>query len=377
MATPGAGTHPVTALHQFVPSYAGRTAIGTHTREVARLLGAMGVDSHLYVDHARDVKRGEATPYRQFAPQRGQRPVLLYHLSTGSPVAEFLAQRPEPLVVNYHNITPTALIQPWEPLLAGELRRGRQELRLLAPRTRHGVAVSDYNRAEMVAAGYDPATLTTVPVLVDYDALGRDEDRDLAAGLADAHGRGGSTWLFVGRRTASKAQHRLIAALALHRRLYDPQARLYLVGESTSATYQAALPAYAARLGVADAVTITGSVPQRQLVSYYRAADVFVSASEHEGFGIPLIEAMGHGVPVVALDCSAVGETVGGGGVLVGPDAAGHASPAVLAAAVDRVLTNDDLRSSMVCWGRTRAADFSLERTRDQMRTVLGQVLER
>lgn len=365
----------MTAIHQFIPSFAGRTAIGTHTREVARLLASMGVESHLYVDHARDVRRGEVTPYRQFAPHPGQRPVLWYQLSTGSPIAGYLANRPEPLVVNYHNITPSQLIQPWEPLLAGELQRGRHELRLLAPRATLGVPDSAYNEAEMVEAGYDPDALTTVPVLVDYEALGSDEDRALTQRLAHAHGGRGATWLFVGRRAASKAQHRLIAALAVHRRLYDPHARLYLVGESTSNRYQAALPAYASRLGVADAVTITGSVPQRQLVSYYRAADVFVSASEHEGFGIPLIEAMGHGVPVVALAGAAVDETVDGGGIVVPADTGGHASPALIAAAVDRVLTDDDLRASMVQNGRARAAELSIDRTRARMRDVLVRVL--
>jgi glycosyltransferase involved in cell wall biosynthesis len=316
------------------------------------------------------------TPYQQFSPPPGQRSVLLYQLSTGSPIAAYLANRPEPLVVNYHNITPTPLIQPWEPLLAGELHRGRRELRLLAPRSTLGVAVSAYNQAEMVEAGFDPAILTTVPVLVDYEALGSDEDHTLSQRLAHAHDRPGSTWLFVGRRAASKAQHRIIASLAVHRRLYDPHARLYLVGESTSDRYQAALPAYAARLGVADAVTITGSVPQRQLVSYYRAADVFVSASEHEGFGIPLIEAMGHDVPVVGLACAAVSDTVGDAGLLVSPDAGGHASPALLAAAVDRVLTDRELRASLVQRGRDRATDFSIDRTRARMRHALGLVLE-
>jgi glycosyltransferase involved in cell wall biosynthesis len=366
----------VTAIHQFVPSFAGRTAIGTHTREMARLVRSMGVDSHLYVDQARDTKRGEATPYRQFAPVPGQRTILLYQLSTGSPIAAYLADRPEPLVVNYHNITPAPLIQPWEPLLAGELQRGRRELRFLAGRSTLGVADSSYNEAEMANAGYDRATLTTVPVLVDYEALGSDEDRALTERLAESHGGRGATWLFVGRRAASKAQHRLIAALAVHRRLFDPDARLYLVGESTSVRYQAALPAYAARLGVGAAVTITGSVPQRQLVSYYRSADVFVSASEHEGFGIPLIEAMGHGVPVVALACSAVGDTVGDGGILVRPDARGHAPPSVLAAAVHRVLTDSDLRAGMVKRGRTRAGEFSIDRVRSRMGDALARVLD-
>lgn len=365
----------MTAVHQFIPDYAGRTAIGTHTMEVARLLRAMGVDTHLYVDRARDVKKGEVTPYREFAAPTASRTVLLYHLSTGSPMADYLAERTEPLIVNYHNVTPTPLIQPWEPLLAGDLQSGRRQLRTLAARTALGVADSGYNRAEMADAGYDPARLETVPVLVDYDAIGRDEDTSLHRRLARAHAGPGSTWLFVGRRAPSKAQHRLIAALAIHRRLYDPHARLYLVGESTSVHYSAALPAYAARLGVADAVTFTGSVPQRQLVSYYRSADVFVSASEHEGFGIPLIEAMGHGVPVVALGGSAVTETVAGAGVVVGPDANGHAPTAVVAAAVHRVMADVPLRAGLVAAGRARAATFSLERTRDQMRAALERVL--
>lgn len=365
----------MTAVFQFIPDYAARTAIGTHTMEVAALLRAMGVTTHLYVDRARDVRKGEATPFREFRSRPGQPTVLLYHLSTGSGVAEYLAEQPEPLVVNYHNITPTPLIQSWEPLLAGDLQAGRRQLRLLGPRTTLGVADSAYNRAEMVDAGYDPARLTTVPVLVDYEALGGDEDRALSARLTREHGGGGSTWLFVGRRAPSKAQHRLIAALAVYRRLYDPYARLYLVGESTSVHYQGALPAYAARLGVADAVTITGSVPQRQLVSYYRTADVFVSASEHEGFGIPLVEAMWHGLPVVTLGGSAVTDTVDGAGLVVDADPGGHAPPAVVAAAVHRVVADATLRAALVEAGRTRAATFSVDRTRAQMRAALEQVI--
>ncbi|MDQ2724193.1 MAG: hypothetical protein M3Y36_01660, partial [Actinomycetota bacterium] len=196
------------AVHQFVPTYAGRSAIGFHTLQVTVLLREMGVRSNTYVGHATGVDDRDVFAYRSYEPVAGEPTWLLYQLSTGHAMGDFLADRPEPLVVNYHNITPEAYFQPWEPLIVPELRSGRAQLRRMAARTALAIADSSYNERELTEVGY-PATVT-VPFLGDYDGLGARADASLTADLARIKSGGGADILFVGRLAPHKAQHQLI-----------------------------------------------------------------------------------------------------------------------------------------------------------------------
>ena len=357
------------AVHQFVPTYAPRDAVGTHTRHARRVLRDMGIESDIFVDGATGARRGEVTPFRRFdeASRRSGPAWLLYQLSTGTKMADFLAARDEPLVVNYHNVTPWALVAPWEPLVGAELRLGREQLDRLAGRARLGVAVSTYNEGELREAGY-PAT-TVAPVLVDLDGLAAEADRPTLDRLRSEGD--GPAWLFVGRVVPHKAQHDVVRAFALYRQGYDGRARLRLVGAVGSHAYWTALRRYVDALGLAGAVTLTGSVTDAELAAHYRAADVFVCLSDHEGFNLPVVEAMRHRVPVVAHTAGAVPETVGDAGlVLPGKE------PARVAAAVDRVVRDGALRSALTAAGDQRAAQFTLDRAEARFRQVVGDLLD-
>ena len=174
--------------------------------------------------------------------------------------------------------------------------------------------------------------------------------------------------LFVGKISPHKAPHDLVKMLAVLRRLYDPAARLHLVGSPLGESYEPALRAFIDELGLADAVNIAGSVSGAALEAYLQSADVFVCASDHEGFSVPLAEAMGHGVPIVAYGVTAVPETVADAGLVL-PDK----SPAHFAAAVARVLTDPVLRQHLSSSGRARAAAFSLP---DSQRRFVSLVQE-
>jgi glycosyltransferase involved in cell wall biosynthesis len=146
-----------------------------------------------------------------------------------------------------------------------------------------------------------------------------------------------------------------VAAFAAYRRLFDPAARLSIVGGRTLLLYARALERLAAELEVADAVDFTDNLTFPQLVAHYRAADVFVSLSEHEGFCVPLVEAMHFGVPTVAHACCAVPETVGDATVLLDDK-----DPLTVAVAVQRVLSDDAVRKAMIEAGHGRVEHFSL-----------------
>ena len=359
----------MTAVHQFLPTFAHRDAIGVHALHAQRILRAMGLESEIYAHGIPRPGRHQALPYRVF----GRRPAnpdtfLLYQLSTGSPVAEFVRTRPERKLVNYHNVTTPALFAPWEPHIAAECEKGRRELKALASSVALGIAVSRFNESELQDAGYTQTTVA--PVLVDLDSTSVAPDPELAGRLARARDRGGADWLFVGRVAPHKCQHDIVRALAAYRRLYDPKARLHLVGGAGSHAYVHMLERYIAALGLAGAVTLTGSVPPASLRAHLDAADVVVGLSEHEGFCVPLVEAMAAGVPVVAYSCTAVPETVAGAGVLLE-----RKDPLTVAAAVHRVLTDEPLRYSLVAAGRRRAADFALAVSERRFTEVVTKLL--
>lgn len=359
----------MSAIHQFLPTFASRDAIGTHALHARRILRDMGLESEIYAEGIARPGRRQAHPYRTY----GRRPApgqtwLLYQLSTGSAVADFVRARPEPTLVNYHNVTTASLFAPWEPHVAVECTEGRRQLREMAGEVELGIAVSSFNEAELRQAGYRETAVA--PVLVDLDAADVDPDTEVLARLELAKRAGGADWLFVGRVAPHKCQHDVVRALAAYRRLYDPRARLYLVGGAGSGAYGHMLERYVAALGLGGAVTLTGSVSSAALRAYYRSADVFVCLSEHEGFCVPIVEAMRLSVPVVAFASTAVPETVAGAGVLL--DAK---DPVTVAAAVSRVLDDAPLRALLVAAGARRAGDFSLANATRRFTDVIGKFL--
>jgi glycosyltransferase involved in cell wall biosynthesis len=201
-------------------------------------------------------------------------------------------------------------------------------------------------------------------VLVDVAAL---DDVDVDAEAEERLAAGSTAWLFVGRVAPNKAHQDLVKAFAAYRRAYQPDAVLRIVGPPSSEAYSKALHAFVGALGLADAVDFTGPVSETALAAHYRAADVFVCVSDHEGFCVPLLEAMHHRLPVVAYASSAVPETLGRAGLVLESKA-----PTTVAAAVHRVVTDEGLRSGLVAAGTRRLADFDLAVTSGRMADALG-----
>jgi glycosyltransferase involved in cell wall biosynthesis len=347
------------------------SAVGFHTLEVQRTMRTvLGVPSELFTAEIHPDLAGRAHPYRDYgaAVASGPDDVLIYQLAVGSDVGDFVMRQRQPLVVNYHNLTPTRFLDGWDPGSRHAVDWGRRQLGELGAKAELAVPVSSFNGAELVAAGY--RRVVVVPVLVDLEALAVPGDAGVARRLAAAKSGGGGDWLFVGRLAPNKCQHEVVKAFAVYRRCFDPKARLWLVGSSSSTRYVTALERLVAALELGDVVTLTGSVSQAALVSYYRGADVFVCLSQHEGFCVPLLEAMWHRVPVVALATSAVPETLGSAGLLL-PEVSGAA---VVAAAVDRVLGDGSLRDALVARGLVRVEEFSLARTRARFAEAITEV---
>ncbi len=354
----------VTRIDQVIPTLASRDAIGGHVMQLQDALRSRGFASDIYYGNASADRVESGLPVSRISDRSSTSRVLLYQLSIGSGVADRFRDQSGRKFVNYHNITPADLIEDWMPDVGEEVRWGRAQLRDLARVSEFAVADSKFNEGELVDAGY--GSTATVPLLVDLASFGGSADRALDKRLADARAAGGSDLLFVGKVSPHKGQHDLIKALCVYRRLYDRRARLHLVGGAISDEYRVAVERFADELGLTDAVDLAGSVTHEELIAYYANADAFVCLSNHEGFCVPLLEAMYHRLPIVGYDNTAVPETVEGAGLVL-PDKA----PARVAAAIARIVSDAGLRDELAAAAAQRVDELALHRVRDRFVSAL------
>jgi glycosyltransferase involved in cell wall biosynthesis len=355
-------------IDQVLPSLVGRDAIGAHTINIQRALHERGIESHIYFSTSTPDVTHLGHPIIEVTTPVPDRYVM-YHASIGSPVFDTVIHLPDPIIVDYHNITPTRLIDRWEPAVGHELSLGRRQLAQLAPSCVLGLADSAYNERELVDLGYAPTSVA--PLLIDMRQAHESPDPGLLERLLEAKAKAdGPVFLYVGKISPHKAPHDLVAMLAAYRQLYGPGATLTIVGSPLGDRYLAALVDYIDALGLADAVTFAGSLSAAELEAHWAAADVFVTASDHEGFCVPLVEAMGHGLPVVAYATAAIPETVADAGLLLSSK-----KPIAFAAAVHRVVEDAALRSQLVAAGEARLDAYDLgAATEAFMEALLGGI---
>ena len=345
---------PAVRIDQIIPAIIEHDAVSNHTFEAERLLRGLGYQSDIYASIIGPGTEGRVRPLAELGERADDGLWLLYQCSIGSPAATVFRDHPARKLLDYHNITPAPLVERWLPPLAEESRLGRTQLRELAPVVEAALADSPYNKAELDAVGYRRTVVA--PILVEAGNLSAEPD---AGVLRRLRAKKVTTWLFVGQIAPHKAQHDIVRAFACYRQVYDPTARLCLVGREMGSAYRDAIRRFTSAIGLLDAVEMPGSVPAPALAAYYAASDVFVCLSEHEGFCAPIIEAMARSLPVVAYSAAAVPATVGEAGVLLGSK-----EPELVAAAVHEIVTNGTERARLERSGQEQAARSSLDAAR-------------
>lgn len=270
-----------------------------------------GYDSSILAHRIHPALKGTATFYERYPLKPGD--VLLYHYALGAEVSAFVAHQKAVGVKTallYHNMTPARYFRHEDPMLYEQLRAGREELCHLRYTVDLAVAMSEFSRGELSALGYHDVGLLPAVIL--------DEKYEIAPDVKVLTKWGGGTTnlLFVGRIAPNKKQEDVIKAFYFYKRI-NPQSRLLLVGSlGATQVYYRWLQDLVEYLKVSD-VCFCGHVSQAELNACYKVADVFVGMSEHEGFGVPLVEAMHFCVPVIAYKATAVPDTLGQAGVLV------------------------------------------------------------
>ncbi len=336
-------------VHQFTAGFVRGDAISNCACALRDLFRSWGWCSEIYSEAAR-IHPDYRTEVRDAALARqecGPEDLVLLHLSIGSAVNQLFRELAGPKIILYHNVTPAEYFARVQPETAAHLRRGREEVKALAGVADLNLAASRFNAQELERMGYPKVRV--MPLYFGSARLTGSADRGVIRRYRD----GKRNVLFVGRCAPNKKIENLLTAFAYFQKAVEPASRLILLGSWIGLErYYHLLLAQAAELELRD-VVFTGPVPAPHLHAAYRAADLFLCLSEHEGFCIPLLEAMAHDVPVIARAAAAVPETLDGAGVLVEGD-----DYAALAELMGRVVRRGPLREAILSAQRARLARY-------------------
>jgi L-malate glycosyltransferase len=350
-------------VNQWVPAAHRGDAIGDSARKVRDMLRGAGHESEIFALTVDEELRREILPFSDPAAVRGD--VTIFHFALPSPMTEAFAGLKGARVLQYHNITPAHFFAPYDAGLFRLAALGRRELATLAGRVDLALGDSEFNRQELEDLGFTPTGV--LPIAVNTERItGAPRRPALEKILAD----GLINILFVGRIVPNKRIEDHIRLAEVYKRYVDSYYRFIFVGRYDG------LPRYYAQVRaliseyqmLPDRFWFTGPVPDEDLAAFYRWADVYVSLSEHEGFCVPLIEAMAADVPVLAYAAGAVPETLGGAGVLFAPK-----DLEVAAETMGMLVYDRPFRDSVIEGQRQRLTDFSPARIERRVHDVIQQ----
>ncbi len=347
-------------IHQVLATLGYGDAIGHEVLGIQRVLRSAGYESEIFVETADYRLEPQTRDYRELVDFSRPDNLLLHHFSLGSKASRTAYAMPDRMALIYHNITPPEYFVGVHRTLARQTFRGRRELQAYADRCDLAMGDSEFNRQDLETLGF-PRT-AVLPVVPDFSHLDREPNWLVARDFDDDW----TNIVFVGRVIANKKIEDLIRWFHAYHTIFNPRSRLLLVGaQSGFERYLASLHQLVGTLGTSH-VHFVGHVSDEELVAFYDVADLFLCASEHEGFCVPIVEAFYKQVPVLAYAATAVPSTMDGAGVLFE-----DRDPMHVAALIDEIISNAELQDQIVD-GQLAAVDRL--RSKDFAGTLIGFV---
>ncbi len=336
-------------IEQFVPAFHYGDAVGNSTWSFHRFLTEKGIDSRIIAMTIDKPLQDKATFFHLYRQNPTRDSIKILHFAVPSELTDFFLLTPGKKAMIYHNVTPPHFFMDFSTPLTLMTDEGRKHLERLSGCFDIAAADSTFNAGELKALNY--WNVHVFPLLVDLD----DYRAPHSAAFSNLIKKDRKNILFVGRISPNKKIEDLIKVLYCYKKYFSPTIRLIIAGNSqTLPGYFYALQDLVCRLDLTrEDVVFTGHIPFEELLSLYKTADVFLSMSEHEGFCLPLIESCFFQLPAVAFDAGAVGETLGGAGILFH-----HKNHDEVAGLVEQVITNSGLRSKLQRLERERMEKY-------------------
>ena len=357
----------------LTPSLVRGDAVGNDAVQMHHLLRKAGHATRLFASYADcdEVPVSGMQHAAKFLRHPDAR--MIYHHSVGwREGLELVERRLCPTAVRYHNVTPPQFFENSLPEYVAACKTGRAQTGVLARMGLEGyMADSAFNARELLDEGAPAERCTVVPPFHHIDRL-LATPADMAA--LDAYRTEGVTWLMVGRVAPNKGHVALIEAFSIYHHHYNPDSRLLIVGkrDGNVVEYNTRIEQMIAAYRLENAVRLTGMATEGQLKAAFLVADVFATASRHEGFCVPLVEAMAMKIPIVAYGNTAIPETVGDAGIVWDEN-----DPWLMAATVDRLVTDRRLAGRLGRAGAMRyRSEFSTAAIAERFEAALKPVLQ-
>lgn len=295
---------------------------------------------------------------------QGENMVLYHVMLSVDPLVTYLRCKK---VLVFHNITdPELLMGPGLQQTRTKCSAGLYDIRNLAEYFDSAIVFSDYSKKTLVESGWTEDKIYQMPIMVRFDNLAQEHDKQIVEEYSD----GCINILFTGRIMPNKKQEDIIFSFAKYKGSYNKKSRLFLVGGVASNAYSEALKNLVKELHIENDVIFTGKVPFSQYIAYYKLADVYLCMSAHEGFCIPLVEALYYNVPIIAINSTAVPDTLGGSGVLLD-----DRDPDVVGKEIDRLVSDADYRKKILDTEKVRLSEFRPEVVEKLYLDVLTQCI--
>ncbi|MDE6020351.1 MAG: glycosyltransferase [Ruminococcus sp.] len=353
-------------VFQLLPTIASGDAVSNDAVAINKVLLSMGCKTEIFAENIDKRLPSGTASYVSRMPRLTQNDTVLYHLSVGSELNFSVAKLKAKKGVIYHNITPSYFFRPYNGDLTELLDYGRKGAAFLADKADFCMADSEYNKKELMELGYK-CDISVRPILIPFTDYRSRPDADV---LRQYDSDGYVNFLFVGRIAPNKKHEDIIRTFCCYKKFCNPKSRLIFVGSwQGTELYYKRLLRYIKALELTD-IIFTGHVSFAQLIAYYQTADIFLCMSEHEGFCVPLVEAMYFGVPIIAYNACAVPDTLGGSGILLNDK-----DPLIAAMAADKLLTDTALKREVVAQQRRRQQDFAYNTVKKQFEDQISEFI--
>ena len=323
---------------QITPTLAYGDGVGNDVLAIHRYLNSIAkISAYVYCQNLDERIKDKRICRVSRLPKTKDNDLILYHLSTGTEFNQIIPSMKGKKIIIYHNITPPEFFDRYSPQSAQLCKKGIEETQALAYVPDRCIADSEFNKQDLISYGYQ-CPIDVLPIIIPFDDYKKSYDEKLYQRYND----GKTNILFTGRIAPNKKQEDIILAFYYYQKYYNKDSRLILVGKTEGMeAYHQRLKEFIRQMGVQN-VEFTEHISFDGILACYQVSDLFLCMSEHEGFCIPIIEAMVFGLPIIAYDCAAVPDTLGDGGILLK-----EKNPIETAALINYTLTHQELIEQM------------------------------
>lgn len=338
-------------------------AVGNDVMAIDETLKRAGYETGIFAENIGARISHNRVKHISEIPLLDENDVIIYHLAVGTKLNYQLHNYGGKKIIVYHNITPRSFFAGYSHSSWWACNQGKRGVEYLSDKADYCLADSGYNKTDLEAIGYN-CKIDVLPILIPFNDYRKEPNQDI---IKRYENDGFVNILFTGRIAPNKCHEDIIAAFAAYKKYYNRQSRLILVGNYTGMEhYYNKLQKYSELLGVMNDVVFTGHIKFDEILAYYHISDLFVCMSEHEGFCVPLVEAMFFDLPIIAYDSTAIPDTLGGSGILLKDK-----NPLETAGVINQVILDKNLQNRVICGQRERLKDFEHEVIEKQLLSYL------